>query len=48
MSVMIHQILFGFSALMWPNTALEPTGVGAASSASRSKSSVAGGSAFGR
>lgn len=31
-----------------PNTALEPTGVGAGSSASRSTSPVAGGSAFGR
>jgi hypothetical protein len=31
-----------------PNTALEPTGDGAGSSASRSTSSVAGGSAFGR
>jgi hypothetical protein len=31
-----------------PNTALEPTGVGAVSSASRSASQVAGGSAFGR
>ena len=31
-----------------PNTALEPTGVGAGSSASRSTSQSAGGSAFGR
>ena len=31
-----------------PNTALEPTGVGAVSSASRSTSQLAGGSAFGR
>ena len=33
MSILIRQCLFGRDTLMWPNKALEPTAVGAVSSA---------------